>query len=184
MGSGTGFACSIRLNSSLPAEYRARYQNEDTIRDLILDSRTIAIIGASTDWQKASYFVMSYLLYEGYHVIPVNPKANTIQGQKCYAKLTDIPEPVDIVEIFRPAGEVPEYIRQAIAIKAKAVWTQLRIFDLEAAALAEKAGLKVVMDKCLKMEHGRFGGSLHYYGFNTEFITARKARPRLSQVRP
>ncbi|MFA5975204.1 MAG: CoA-binding protein [Elusimicrobiota bacterium] len=177
MGSGSGSSCSIRLNSSLPPEYRGRYQNEDVIRDLITDSRTIAIVGASTDWQKASYFVMAYLLYFDYRIIPVNPKAQSILGQRCYPDLKSIPEPVDLVDIFRPSGEVLDITKQAIAIHAKAIWTQLRIVALDAGELAEKAGLKVVMDKCVKMEHGRFSGTLHWAGMNTEIVSARKKRP-------
>lgn len=178
MGSGSGFACGIRLNSSLEPALRPRYQNEDTIRDAILHSKTIAIVGASTDSQKASYFVMSYLLYEGYRVIPVNPKADQILGQRCYPTLRDIPVAVDIVDVFRPAAECPALAEQAIAIGAKVFWTQLRIIHRPAAEACERAGLKVIMDKCVKMEHGRFGGSLHFFGFNTEVLSARKPLKR------
>ncbi len=178
MGPGPGLACHVRLNSCLPPELRARFQNEDVIRKLLAEARTIAIVGASTDPQKASSFVMSYLTYEGYRVIPVNPRAETVLGARCYPTLMDIPEPVDLVDVFRPSAEVPEYARQAVAIHAKALWTQLRVVHLEAATVAEEAGLAVVMDKCIKMEHGRYGGSLHWYGMNTEIVSARKARLR------
>lgn len=169
-------ACDIRMNSVLPAELQPRYQSPALIRNLLAATRTIAVVGLSKDPQRPSYFVASYLKYEGYRVIPVNPSADEILGERCYPDLTSIPEPVDLVDIFRPAPACVEIVRQAIAIGAKAVWMQLRIVNLEAAKLAEEAGLAVVIDRCIKMEHGRYNGSLHWVGMNTEIITARKAR--------
>jgi predicted CoA-binding protein len=175
MGFGPGLACSINLNSVLTDEQKALYQNPDIIRKIIAETRTIAIVGLSTDTQKASYFTAAYLQYEGYKIIPVNPKASSILGETCYPNVQSIPGPVDCVDIFRPSSECPAIIEQAITIKAKSVWTQLRIVSLEAAAKAREAGLLAVMDKCLKMEHGRYGGGLHLAGMNTELISARKA---------
>ena len=174
MGFGSSAVCSINLNTTLTAEQRARYQNPDVIRDVLEQSRTIAMVGLSADRQKASYFVASYLRYEGYRIIPVNLRGGEVLGQRAYPDLRSIPEPVDLVDVFRPASECPAIVDQAIGIRAKAVWTQLRIIDFESAEKALAAGLKVVVDKCVKMEHGRYGGSLHWAGMNTEIISARK----------
>ncbi len=169
-------ACAIRLNTVLPPELQARYQRPDTIRRILRDSRTIAIVGASTDPYKASHMVMSYLQSEGYRCIPVNPKADVILGERCYPDVASIPEPIDGVDIFRPASECAAIVEQAIAKGAQWVWFQLRIVALDAAARAEQAGLTVVMDRCIKMEHGRYAGSLHWVGMNTEIVTARKMK--------
>jgi uncharacterized protein len=174
MGSGPGAVCSINLNTVLTAEQRARYQDPDVIRELLRTCRTIAMVGLSADRQKASYFVASYLRYEGYRIIPVNPRGGEILGERVHPDLRSIPDRVDLVDVFRPASECPAIVDQAIAIRAQAVWTQLRIVDFHAAETALAAGLKVVMDKCVKMEHGRYGGSLHWAGMNTEIVTARK----------
>lgn len=176
MGFGSGASCAITLNTVLTPEQQALYQDPDCIRDILAQAKTIAMVGLSADRQKASYFVANYLKREGYRVIPVNPRGGTILGEQVYPDLSSIPERVDVVNVFRPAAEVPAIVDQAIAIGAVAVWTQLRIIHLEAAEKAREAGLSVVMDKCVKMEHGRFSGSLHWAGMNTEIITARRAR--------
>jgi predicted CoA-binding protein len=134
------------------------------------------MVGLSSEKQKASNFVASYLLYEGYRVIPVTPRGGEILGQRAYPDLKSIPEKVDIVDVFRPSSEVMGLVDDAIAIGAKAIWTQLRIIDFAAADKALAAGLQVIMDKCVKMEHGRYHGSLHWAGMNTQIITARRAR--------
>ena len=175
MGLGSGASCAISLNTVLTPEQQALYQDQDTIREILGNARTIAIVGLSADRQKASYFVATYLKREGYRVIPVNPRGGTILGETVYPDLTSIPEKVDVVDVFRPAAELPDIVEQAIAIGAKAVWTQLKIINFEAAEKARTAGISVVMDKCVKMEHGRFSGSLHWAGMNTEIITARRA---------
>lgn len=175
MGLGSGASCSISLNTVLTPEQQALYQDPGCIRDILEHSRTIAIVGLSSDRQKASYFVATYLKREGYRIIPVNPRGGTILGETVYTDLKSIPEKVDVVDIFRPSGETPEIVDQAIAIGAKSIWMQLRIINFEAAEKARAAGLSVVMDKCVKMEHGRFSGSLHWAGMNTELITARRA---------
>jgi predicted CoA-binding protein len=175
-GSDTALACDIRMNSVLPLDLQRKYQDPALIRTLLAETRTIAMVGLSKDSQRPSYFVGSYLKYEGYTVIPVNPSADEILGERSYPDLLSIGRPVDLVDIFRPATACVEIVQQAIAIGAKAVWMQLRIVNLEAAQLAEAAGLAVVMDRCIKMEHGRYNGSLHWVGMNTELITARKAR--------
>ncbi|WP_243664752.1 CoA-binding protein [Rhodothermus marinus] len=176
MGLGSGPACDLTLNSILPPELREKYQNPAVIRKVLAESRTIAIVGLSTDRQKASHFVATYLKYAGYRIIPVHPRAKEILGERAYPDLLSIPEPVDVVDVFRPAHECPEYARQAVEIGAKTLWLQLRIVSLEAAQIAEAGGLQVVMDRCIKMEHGRYNGSMHWVGMNTGIITARRAR--------
>lgn len=167
-------ACSIRLNTQLTPEQRARYQDSAVIQQILAEAKTIAVVGLSTEPTKASNMVASYLRDEGYRIIPVHPKATDILGERCYPSVADIPFPVDVVDIFRPAAETPEIVRQAISNGAKAVWFQLRIIHPEAADAALAAGLHVVMDRCIKMEHGRFGGMLHWAGMNTEVISARR----------
>lgn len=174
MGFGSGTACSISMNTALSAEQQEQYQNTEVIREVLETAKTVAIVGLSADRQKASYFVASYLLYEGYRIVPVTPRGGEILGQKCFSSLKEVTVPVDVVDVFRPSGEVAGIVDEAIAIGAKAVWTQLKIIDLDAAEKALAAGLKVVMDKCVKMEHGRFNGGLHWAGMNTEIVSARR----------
>lgn len=175
MGSGTVISCTVRLNSILTPQQRELYQRDDVIRRILRDYRTVAIVGLSSDRQKASFFVANYLKGFGYHIIPVNPSAQEILGERCYPDLAGIPDPVDVVDVFRPAVECPTIVNQAIRIGAKAVWMQLRIINLEAAEAARAAGLDVIIDRCMKMEHGRYNGGLHEAGFNTEIITAKRA---------
>jgi predicted CoA-binding protein len=174
VGFGSGASCDITLNTALTPEQREIYQNPDLIREILNQSKNIVLIGLSSDPSKASYFVASYLQSEGYHIIPVTPRAGKILGETCYSSLKDVPIPIDLVDVFRPAREVPAIVDEAIAVSAKALWTQLRIIDFEAAERARVAGLKVVMDKCVKMEHGRYQGGLHWAGMNTEIITAKR----------
>jgi hypothetical protein len=176
MGPGPGVACAITLNSALTPEQQRLYQDPLVIQRLLRDTGTIAIVGLSSDPQRASWFVASYLKKEGYGIIPVNPKADQILGEKAYPDLASIPGPVDMVEVFRPAAECLEIARQAVAIKAKALWLQLKLVNIEAAECAARSGLTVVVDRCVKMEHGRYFGRLHWAGMNTEIISARKAR--------
>ncbi len=176
MGPGSSLACAITLNSALTPEQQRLYQDPLVIQRLLRDARTIAIVGLSADPQRASWFVASYLQKEGYRIIPVNPRATEILGEKCYPDLTRIPEPVDLVDVFRPAAECFAVAEQAVAIRAKALWLQLKLLNLPAAELAARAGLQVVLDRCVKMEHGRYFGRLHWGGMNTEIISARKAR--------
>jgi predicted CoA-binding protein len=177
VGPGSGPACDFRLNTALTDDERRRFQDPAVIRRLLATVRTVAIVGASADLQKASSFVGSYLQHEGYRIIPVNPRGGRLLGETVYPDLASIPVPIDLVDVFRPPAEAVDFARQAIAVGARAFWLQLRIVSLEAAELAAAAGLDVVMDRCVKMEHGRFHGTLHWGGMNTEIITARKARP-------
>ena len=181
MGSGPGVSCAVTLNSSLTSEQRARYQDVAQINELLDSAKTIAIVGLSSDRQKASYFVAGYLKDEGYRIVPVNPKADVILGEKVYPDIASIPFPIDIIDIFRPPQDVDAIVDQAIERKQKgldspAIWMQLRIINLPAAERAQAAGLPVIIDKCVKMEHGRYGGGLHFAGMNTEIISARKRK--------
>ncbi len=173
---GANSSCDISLNSRFTVEQRDRFQNTRTIRELLGSAKTIAVVGLSTESTKASNMVASYLQDEGYRVVPVHPKGGTILGEMAYPSVRDIPFHVDIVDIFRPPAEAAAIVDDAIAIGAGAVWMQLRLANLEAADKAEKAGLEVVADKCIKMEHGRFGGALHWAGMNTQVITAQRRR--------
>jgi predicted CoA-binding protein len=176
MGSGPSLAGDVELNTILTPEQHAKYQNPVTIRKILSTTKTIAIVGLSPKSERPSYFVGSYLNYEGYKIIPVNPQAKEIFGQKAYPDLLSIPEPVDVVDVFRRPEDCVEIARQAILINAKSLWLQLRVVNLEAARLAEEAGLNVVMDRCVKIEHGRYTGQLHWVGMNTEIISARRAQ--------
>jgi len=181
MGSGPGVSCAVTLNSSLTPEQRARYQDVAQINQLLDSAKTIAIVGLSSDRQKASFFVAGYLKDEGYRIVPVNPKADVILGEKVYPDIASIPFPIDIIDIFRPPQEIDAIVDQAIARKEKgidspAIWMQLRLVNLPAAERAQAAGLPVIVDKCVKMEHGRYGGGLHFAGMNTEIVSARKRK--------
>ncbi|MFC1595878.1 CoA-binding protein [Candidatus Margulisiibacteriota bacterium] len=146
--------CSLPLNREvLPAEYQQRWQNPETIQQILRDYKTIAIVGISPKEDRPSNMVGAYLIAQGFEVIPVNPREQEILGLPCYPSLSDIPHPVDIVNIFRRPDMVLPIVEEAIAIKAKAVWFQLTVINLEAGRLAEENGLAVVMDRCLKVEH-------------------------------
>ena len=179
MGSGSGPACDLALNSSLSRDEQEKYQHPDTIRRILREADTIAMVGLSSKPQKASQFVATYLQYKGYNLVPVHPKADAILGNTAYPTLEDIPEPVDVVDVFRPPRECPTYAEQAAAIGADALWLQLGIVSPEAAAVAEDGGLDVVMDRCLKMEHGRYQGGMHWVGMNTGVISAKRGRDRV-----
>ena len=136
--------------------------------------RTIAMVGLSANPFRPSHFAAIYMLAEGYEVIPVNPRETEILGRRCYPSLRDIPTPVEIVDIFRAPSAVPPIVEDAIAIGAKVVWMQLGVINDAAARRARGAGLEVVMDACVKIEHARFFGGLSTIGLNTGVITARR----------
>lgn len=176
MSFGANSACTITLNTKLSPEERLKFQDTKLIRQVLATAETIAIVGLSTEPTKASNMVASYLQDEGYRIIPVNPRATEILGEECYPDLRAIPFPIDVVDIFRPSNEIPDIVQDAIDIGAKTVWMQLRLVDIPAAERAQAAGLSVVVDKCIKMEHGRFGGMLHWAGMNTEVISAQRRK--------
>jgi len=142
---------------------------------ILREAKSIAIVGASPNSARSSYFVGTYLQQSSdYRVYFVNPNADTILGQKAYASLADLPEVPDIVDVFRKASDIPSVIDDVLAVGAKTVWVQLGIWNEEAAYYGESKGLTVVMDRCIKVEHARFNGGLHLLGFDTGVITARK----------
>ncbi|MCC6896782.1 MAG: CoA-binding protein [Anaerolineae bacterium] len=176
MGSGSSLAVDVSMNTVLTDEERSKYQDSGIIRKVLSTSKTIAIVGLSPKSERPSYFVGTYLKSEGYRIIPVNPMATEILGEKCYPDLLSIPEPVDMVDVFRKPEDCVEVAKQAIQIGAKTLWLQLRVVNIEAGELAATAGLNVVMDRCVKIEHGRYSGSLHWVGMNTEIISARRGQ--------
>ncbi len=149
------------------------------IRSILERVRVIAMVGASSNWNRPSYFVMKYLQGKGYRVIPVNPgnAGQTLLGETVYAALADIPVPVDMVDVFRAASEAPAIVEQAIAIGAPVVWLQLGLRNDDAAAMAEAAGIEMIMNRCPKIEFGRLGGELSWSGVNTGIIQNRAPQP-------
>ncbi len=150
----------------------------EKLKRILNTSRTIAVVGLSTQWHRPSYFAAKYMQEHGYRVIPVNPAADSIMGEKSYKSLRDIPEKVDIVDCFRRPAEIPAIAEDAIAIGAKVLWMQLGVTNAEARKRAESAGLEVVEDHCVKIEHGRFFGGLGWAGVNTRVISAKRSAYR------
>jgi predicted CoA-binding protein len=148
----------------------------NTLRRILKENRVLAIVGLSASWHRPSYFAAKYMLEHGYRVIPVNPQYQEVLGQKCYASLRDIPEKVDLVDVFRKAADVMPIAEDAIAIGARVLWQQLGVKNEEAAARARAAGLETVMDRCVKIEHGRLFGGLNWVGVNTRVISAKRPR--------
>jgi len=148
--------------------------DDATLRRILRECRTIAVVGLSADWNRPSYFAASYLQGKGYRIVPVNPKADAILGERCHARLEDIPFAVDMVDVFRKPADVPPIAASAVAIGAKCLWQQLGVANAEADALARAAGLDSVMDRCVKIEHARLFGGLHWAGVNTGVISARR----------
>lgn len=159
----------------LREELRAKYQDPDAIRRALAGER-IAIVGLSADPLRASNFVGRYLLFHGYEVVPVNPKEQSILGKRSYPSLTAIPADltIDVVDVFRHPSAVPGIAEEAVAIGAKCLWLQFGVISEEGAELALAGGLDVVMDRCLKVEHARYLGRMHWLGLNTGRISARR----------
>jgi predicted CoA-binding protein len=150
----------------------SRYQDPLTIQRVIHSAKTIAVVGLSKNELRASYFVGYYLRRHGYRVIPVNPREPEIMGEKCFRSLADVPVPIDIVNVFRAPDALPEIAREAVAARAKCLWCQFTVINEEGGRIAEAGGLTVVMDRCLKVEHARYVGRMHWLGFNTQRITS------------
>jgi uncharacterized protein len=153
----------------------ARYQDVMTIQRVLHTSKTIAIVGLSGNQLRASNFVGYYLRRHGYRVIPVNPRETEILGQKCYPSLLDIPEHVDVVDVFRAPSALPQIAREAVEIGAGALWCQFGVINAEGIRIAEDGGLTVIVDLCMKVEHARYVGRMHWLGFNTHRITSVRA---------
>ena len=149
-----------------------RYQDPLTIQRVIHTAKTIALVGLSRNALRASYFVGFYLRRHGYRVIAVNPRETELFGDRSYASLTDVPVPVDIVDVFRAPDALPGIAREAVAIGAKTLWCQFTVINEEGGRIAEEGGLSVVMDRCIKVEHARYLGRMHWLGFNTQRITS------------
>jgi predicted CoA-binding protein len=148
------------------------------IREILKGVKTIAVVGVSPKTSRPSYFVFKYLLERGYRMIPVNPgqAGGDLLGQPFYARLADIPEPVDMIDIFRASEHTPGIVREALAMqpRPRVIWMQLGVYSDEAAKLAEDAGLKVVMNRCPKIEYGRLSSEIAWMGVNTRTLTAKK----------
>ena len=144
------------------------------LRRVLQDNRVIAVVGLSPNWNRPSYFAAKYMLEHGYTVIPVNPGAIEILGQKCYPDLAAIPVKVDLVDVFRKPEDAGPIADEAIRIGAKCLWLQLGVIHREAADKAVAAGLDVVMDRCVKIEYARLFGGLNYAGVNTQVISAKR----------
>ena len=152
-----------------------RYQDPLTIQRVLHTARTIAIVGLSSNELRPSNFVGYYLRRHGYRVIPVNPRESEILGETCYPSLLDVPVAVDVVNVFRAPDALPGIAWDAVAIHAGALWCQFGVINTEAARIAEDGGVTVIMDRCLKVEHARYVGRMHWLGFNTQRITSVRA---------
>lgn len=159
--------------SSNPAAFDVtRYQDPSTIQRLLHNARTIAIVGLSKNELRASYFVGYYLKRHGFRIIPVNPRESEILGEQSFKSLSDVPGPVDIVNVFRAPDALPGIAAEAVAIHAGNLWCQFSVINEEGARIAEAGGVSVVMDRCIKVEHARYVGRMHWLGFNTGRITS------------
>ena len=145
-----------------------------TLRRILRECRTVAVVGLSPEWHRPSHFAAKYLQQHGYRIIPVNPRSAEILGERCYASLLEIPERVDMVDVFRRTADVLPIAQQAVQIKARCLWQQIGVVNLEADKLARDAGLDSVMDRCVKIEHARIFGGLHWAGVNTQVISAKR----------
>lgn len=145
-----------------------------TLRRILKENRSLAVVGLSAHWYRPSHFAAKYMLDHGYRVIPVNPAYTEVLGQKCYPSLKDIPEKVDIVDCFRKSEDIVPIAQDAVAIGAKVLWMQIGVINEEAAELARKAGLEVVMNRCVKIEYARLFGGLNWMGVNTGIISAKR----------
>lgn len=148
----------------------------EELRRILKQNHTIAVVGLSSQWFRPSFFAAKYLQEHGYRVIPVNPAHTEVLGEKCYASLREIPEKVDVVDVFRKPEDVPPIAEEAIAIGAKVLWMQLGVIHEEAAHRARAAGLDVVMNRCMKIEHARLFGGLNWVGVNTKVISSKRPR--------
>ena len=144
------------------------------LRRILRDCRTIAVVGVSPDWHRPSHFAAKYLQAHGYRIIPVNPRCDEVLGERCYPSLLEVPDAIDMVDVFRRTDDVLPIARQAIEIKARCLWQQIGVLNLDADRLARAAGLDSVMNRCVKIEHARLFGGLHWAGVNTGVVSARR----------
>ena len=146
----------------------------NTLRRILKQTKTIAVVGLSANWWRPSFFAAKYLQEHGYRIVPVNPQYAEVLNEKCYPSLRAIPFKVDVVDCFRKSEEIPALADDAIAIGTKVLWMQLGVINHAAAEKARAAGLEVVMDRCMKIEHGRLFGGLNWCGVNTRVISAKR----------
>jgi predicted CoA-binding protein len=177
-GVDNALSAKVRQDSPwLPAR-KTTMNTIEQIRNVLNKHRTIAVVGLSAEWHRPSFFAAKYMQEHGYRVVPVNPRyamtSTDILGERCYADLADIPFSVDMVDVFRRTEDVLPIARQAIAIGAKCLWQQIGVVNPQADALAREAGLDSVMDRCVKIEHGRLFGGLKWVGVNTGIISAKR----------
>jgi predicted CoA-binding protein len=145
-----------------------------TIASILQRARTVAVVGLSPNALRPSHFVGYYLQRHGYRIVPVNPREEEILGERSYPSLAEVPERVDVVDVFRAPEAVPGIAEEAVAAGAGALWLQFGVISPEGAEIAERGGLDVVMDRCMKVEHARLLGRMHWHGFNTGEITSRR----------
>jgi predicted CoA-binding protein len=150
----------------------SRYQDPLVVQQVLNRAKTVAVVGLSKNHLRASYFVGFYLQRHGYRVIPVNPRETEILGEKSFKSLAEVPVPIDVVTVFRAPDALPALAREAVAIGARNIWCQFSVINEAGGRIAEEGGLSVVMDRCIKVEHARYVGRMHWLGFNTERITS------------
>ncbi len=148
-----------------------------SLRRILQRCKTIAVVGLSAEWHRPSYFAAAYMQGKGYRILPVNPRyvGNSVLGMPCVARLEDITEPIDLVDVFRKTEDVGPIAASAIALGAQCLWQQIGVMNHAADAAARAAGLDSVMNRCVKIEHARLFGGLHWAGVNTGVISARRA---------
>lgn len=166
-----GLACPLPTQRELIAR---PYQNVEEIRRILGYARRVAIVGLSSNVLRPSHFVGYYLQLHGFTVIPVNPRERKVLGLTSYPSLRDVPGPIDVVDVFRQPDAVPEIAREAIELGVRALWLQFNVLSAEGAEIARAGGLDVVMDRCMKIEHARHLGQMHWLGLNTGIITSRR----------
>jgi uncharacterized protein len=167
-----GLVCALP-DRSAQEEIRA-FQDANVIREILHTARTIAIVGLSSNPLRPSNYVGFYLQRHGYRVIPVNPNEREALGEQAYPTLADVPVPIDVVDVFRASQFVPQIAEEAVKIGAKALWLQFGVINIAGANFARDAGLQVVVDRCMKVEHARHMGRMHWLGFNTGVVNAQR----------
>lgn len=167
----------MTVGERMETDMAEEYQDERLIKRIVHTGRTIAIVGLSANVLRPSNFVGFYLQRHGYRIVPVNPRESEILGETSYPSLLDIPFHVDVVDVFRKPDAVPAIAREAVQIGAGSLWLQFGVISPEGAAIATEGGLGVVMDRCIKVEHARHMGRMHWLGFNTGNVTSRRGQP-------
>ena len=168
----SGVVCALP-DRSAAADIR-KYQDPVVIREILQTARAIAVVGLSSNVLRPSNFVAFYLQRHGYRIVPVNPNEREVLGEPAYASLSEVPFHVDVVDVFRASPFVPPIAEEAVRVGAGALWLQFGVISAEGAQIAERGGLKVVVDRCMKVEHARTLGRMHWLGFNTGVVIAQR----------